>query len=308
MTKEPVSYDLSSYTKDEGKSFGRILQLRLEPMAGVFDAPHLNALHAYIFQDSPEHRPGQTRPDAESWVKNRVLEGTRSSWQVPYLSQNINDALASRLEKAGGPDGFRGLSIPEFSSRMAGLYGDLDFIHPYSEGNSRTLREFTRSLAAEARFRLDWPGPSAGMTERNQLYLARDREVLERRWPDLTEELAMRTDSREEYEAWFLLEGMRRRAGSLTLAGIIEARTSLLPEVKTGPAVAAGQDPFSRLAGAIGSRAPSPDDTVSASWLDRAQAYSERRRPVQDGKTASENGDARRKVGNQRDASGDPCP
>lgn len=308
MTKEPVpSYDLSACKKDEGRSFGRILQLRLEPLSGAFDAAHLNALHRYIFQDSPEHRPGQTRPDTESWVKNRVLEGTRSSWEVPYLSQNIGDSLTSRLEKAGGPDSFRGLTIGEFSRRMAGLYGDLDFIHPYSEGNSRTLREFTRSLAAEAGFRLDWPGPSAGMAERNELYLARDREVLERRWPGLTEDMAMCTESREEYEAWFLLDKIRRSAGNVTLAGLIEARTSFLRALTTRPEVAA-DDPLSRLAGAIGSRASSPDSNISSSWLDRVQAYGERARSDPDRKVASGNGEPCQETQNRRDASGDPSP
>ena len=57
----------------------RIEELFEHPIAGKFDAVHLKAVHAYIFQDVPEHRPGVVRADtAESWIKRRALEGRSS--------------------------------------------------------------------------------------------------------------------------------------------------------------------------------------------------------------------------------------
>jgi hypothetical protein len=98
--------------------------------------------------------------------------------------------------------------------------GDLVHAHGFHEGNSRTLREFTRELAA-AGHTLDGIKTSVGAKERNQLYIARDIAVLERAFPGLTLERAMATDDRLEYEASFVLTRLRREAGRRTLEAII---------------------------------------------------------------------------------------
>ena len=66
---------------------------------------------------------------------------------------------------------------------MARLYGDLDHAHSFYEGNSRTLREFTRSLAQAAGYELNWAPTGADAEQRNRLYVARDIAVLERALP-----------------------------------------------------------------------------------------------------------------------------
>lgn len=104
------------------------------------------------------------------------------------------------------------------------LYADLDHAHGFYEGNSRTLREFTRSLAEASGFTLDWIGTAVGAAERNQLYLARDAAVLERAFPGLTEQRAMATDNRAEYEAWFRLERLRGMMGEKTLEALVWER------------------------------------------------------------------------------------
>ncbi|WP_353744070.1 MULTISPECIES: Fic family protein [Pseudomonas] len=43
-----------------------------------------------------------------------------------------------------------------FTKAIGKLYSQLDFIHPFSDGNSRTLREFSRQLAEASNYRLDW--------------------------------------------------------------------------------------------------------------------------------------------------------
>jgi cell filamentation protein len=110
--------------------------------------------------------------------------------------------------------------------RLAGLYADLDHAHGFYEGNSRTLREFTRSLAEAAGFTLDWIGTGVEASERNQLYIARDAAVLERVFPGLSEQRAMETDNRAEYEAWFRLQRLRGMMGERTLEAIVRDRLS----------------------------------------------------------------------------------
>jgi fido (protein-threonine AMPylation protein) len=48
----------------------RAKELYEKPIQGNFDAAHLKAVHAYLFQDLPEHRPGVIRERTEqAWVK-----------------------------------------------------------------------------------------------------------------------------------------------------------------------------------------------------------------------------------------------
>jgi len=200
----------------------RIRELYEYPIKGSFDAGHLTKIHAYIFQDLPHHRPGTTRDDtAETWIKHRALEGRSSIYQVPYVSQGVGAKITAALEQFGGAAAFKGLTPDVVATRMAQLYGDLDYAHGFYEGNSRTLREFTRELAAEAGYRLDWTGTGVGAKERNALYVARDLAVLERAYPGLTPETGMQTSDRAEYEASLVLEGLRRAVGDRTLAAII---------------------------------------------------------------------------------------
>lgn len=60
----------------------------------------------------------------------------------------------------------------DFAKVISELYKKLDYFHPFPDGNSRTLREFTRTLSVEAGFTLDW-----GKNEQIEVYLARDFEV-----------------------------------------------------------------------------------------------------------------------------------
>ena len=59
----------------------------------------------------------------------------------------------------------------------------ISIIHPFSEGNSRTLRSFTRQLAEQTGHELDWNITNANAVTRDALYKARDNEVLRRTYP-----------------------------------------------------------------------------------------------------------------------------
>ena len=85
-----------------------------------------------------------------------------------------------------------------------------------------------RCLADAAGYTLDWTQAGMGAEARNALYVARDVEVLERFYPGLNEERAMATDDRNEYQAWWNLEKLRRLRGTNTLE-LIFARALKAP-------------------------------------------------------------------------------
>ncbi len=184
-------------------TFARIGEFDDDPVKGEFDAAHLKEIHRRIFQDLPHHTPGEYRQDAPAHIKARELEASGHRYHVHYAPRSQVDAgVGNVLSGFGGPDSLRGLDAGQFSARMATLYGDLDYLHPFREGNSRTLRAFTTQLAREAGHELDWNTARADAASRDRLYIARDREVMQRAFPGLDQERAMKTESRAEYEAY----------------------------------------------------------------------------------------------------------
>lgn len=176
--------------------FARIRELRREPLPGRFDVEHLKAVHTYLFQDLPHHRPGVFREDTERWGKARMLEGTSWTHGVHYANENIEARIKGILDRFGGPAALRGLTLDDAAGKLAELYGDLDHAHGFYEGNSRTLREFTRELTLAAGLDLQWGHTNTGAAERNALYIARDVAVLDRAFPGLTPECGTQNRAR----------------------------------------------------------------------------------------------------------------
>ncbi|MES2538615.1 MAG: Fic family protein [Pseudomonadota bacterium] len=160
-------------------AFARISELEFRPVEGNFNAAHLKEIHRRIFQDSPVYAPGEYRPDAPGHSKIRVLETSGVSYPVFYVPRsNVDSGVDKVLSAFGGPESLRGLNAEQFSGRMAKLYGYLDFLHPFKEGNSRTLRSFTAQLADEVGMKLDWFTSAVDGKSRDRLYIARDIEVI----------------------------------------------------------------------------------------------------------------------------------
>ena len=192
--------DLGSLT------FARIAALQARPIQGEFDASHLRNIHQYIFSGLTDHAPGLYRPPAPSHAKCRALESHPIRYYVNYANASeieqglhqVLDGIVADLRKITQPT----LDKEAFASRMAKLYGDLDYLHPFVEGNSRTLRTFTAQLAKEVDVSLTWDTLNVNEQVRDRLYVARDREVTLRKYPGLDEARAMKTNDVTEYEAF----------------------------------------------------------------------------------------------------------
>ncbi len=202
----------------------RLTELRLRPVEGRFDVGHLREINRRIFQDLPglgfdDVTPGAFRPPAPSdrdWVKHRSLESVGISSYVAYSTMDAETKvrLAERLSGLD-PARLRDMPTGGFVRYVAKLYADLDYIHPFSDGNSRTLREFTRQLADEAGFDLRWETFAQTKGGRDALYVARDlsvnRQALAQvRHDDTRRDLTFTLDQ---------LEGNRDLTGLLLSAG-----------------------------------------------------------------------------------------
>lgn len=175
----------------------RIVELELVPVEGSFDIEHLKEIHRRIFQDFPrlgfqDITPGQFRPSVPAghdWYKNRTLESLSASLFVAYspMDRKVIESLRKRLSQLDLAQ-LSQLKTVEFAAFISGLYADIDYIHPFNDGNSRTLRTFTRQLADRCGFDLDWSRFAKTLRGRDILYIARDISVNTRALPKLQDE------------------------------------------------------------------------------------------------------------------------
>lgn len=75
------------------------------------------------------------------------------------------------------PNYFSKLSKTAFTAAIGKLYSEIDYIHPFPDGNSRTLREFTRQLAEKSGYVINWERFNQSPAGRDILYIARDQSV-----------------------------------------------------------------------------------------------------------------------------------
>lgn len=171
-------------TRAEGDyAQARIAQLQHNPIQGAFDVAHVRAINRYIFQDVyPD--AGELRSVRGQWGKGRALHDRR--YAVYYKpAEEMHNELPQVLARANAENWAQHDTPETLAAPLAKLYADLDFQHPFADGNSRTLREFTRCWVAEKTSQqLTWAHTADPFETRDALYLARDAEVLRRALDD----------------------------------------------------------------------------------------------------------------------------
>jgi cell filamentation protein len=146
--------------------------LETRPITGLFDTVRLSETHRRIFGNVYPWA-GEIRKGIGMMTKNR------SGFVVAYgPSENVPGALADAFAKLKSEDDLRGLDADKFAGRLAFYYSELDAIHAFREGNSRTLRAFTSDLAQAAGHRLAWAEVGQTAEDRQRLYHARDLAVM----------------------------------------------------------------------------------------------------------------------------------
>ena len=149
-----------------------LIDLRQNPITGPFDTRRLQETHRRIF--------GRVYPWAGEFRKDiGMLAKNRSGFVVAYgPSQNIPGALASTFAALKAENDLQGMDADAMAKRLAFYYSELDAIHAFRDGNSRTLRVFTSDLAEAAGHRLDWARVAHAEEDRQRLYHARDLAVM----------------------------------------------------------------------------------------------------------------------------------
>ena len=101
---------------------------------GNFDINHFLSIHKFLFEDI---YPFAGKIRSEDIAKDSFRF---AKWE--YIEEQLR-FLFDKLSK----DNFKNLSKDEMAKKLAYYMSELNVLHPFREGNGRTIREFIRELA-----------------------------------------------------------------------------------------------------------------------------------------------------------------
>ncbi len=148
-------------------------RLKTRPLVLPFTVERLEATHEAIFRDIYEWA-GQLRKNTGTMTKGRAAGYTITYGNSDFVPQEL-DRIFENLRR---DNYLRGLAPSAFAEKIAWHYAQIDGTHPFRDGNSRALRQFTADLANQAGYNLDWTTASATEQKRQAIYLARDYAYL----------------------------------------------------------------------------------------------------------------------------------
>ena len=138
-TLKKVETDLSSIRQND---------LVRSPITGFFTTNHLCRIHRYMF--------GDLYPFAGHFRREDIMKGETRF--LPH--QSIKQKLSALLSALQQEHYLKDLPFPALISRSAYYFAELNYIHPFREGNGRSTREFMRILFLQSGYEVDWSAVS----------------------------------------------------------------------------------------------------------------------------------------------------
>ena len=134
----------------------KMLMLYNMSILDKYDFDDLRKIHEIVFSDIYEWA-GKIR------LGDFFSKGNSIFCRGQFILENANEIFANLSNE----NNLCGLRKQDFIERMAYYMGDVNALHPFREGNGRTLREFFRQLSLNANYILDF-----SKTEKDDLLLA----------------------------------------------------------------------------------------------------------------------------------------
>jgi cell filamentation protein len=151
--------------KEELAAQVRLVELATAPVPTTFDYDHMKSIHRHIFQDVYEWA-GTERVGPDGFMSK---EGHAYYPGGPALTQ----AAETEYGKLASKDLLRGLDKGAFVDELAESWGELNVIHSFREGNTRTQFVFFSQLADQAGYRIDTEAFKKGSPLRDEFVQAR---------------------------------------------------------------------------------------------------------------------------------------
>ena len=128
----------------------RIAELNKEPIKGNYDFEHLRQIHHKIFERLYEHAGKLRDYDFRKVAPDRRTETAFSPFNdAKKIVDDISQQLASK-------NYLKGLDAKQFIEELLPVYSQLNYAHPFEEGNGRTLQAMMKQLANDAGYQLNF--------------------------------------------------------------------------------------------------------------------------------------------------------
>lgn len=111
----------------------RLTSLSIQELKFSFDLTYYLAIHKYIFQDIYSFA-GEIKDE-------NISKGGIPFCRPEYVAIRMKETLADLRKKI-----IKVTTKEEYIKLLAYFYGEINAIHPFREGNGRTLREYLRQL------------------------------------------------------------------------------------------------------------------------------------------------------------------
>ncbi len=110
---------------------------------GSFDLVHLQAIHRHLFQDIYD------------WAGEiRTVEIAKDGHQFQFC-RFIETGMTDIHRRLSMADFLRNLSVEQFAAAAGEIVGDVNYVHPFRDGNGRTQLIYLQQLAEQAGHRLE---------------------------------------------------------------------------------------------------------------------------------------------------------
>ena len=113
----------------------KLYELRQNNRIGDFDVNHFVGIHKFLFED--------IYPFAGLFRTENIAKGNFCFAEWEY----IEDELKRILDQLKEENYLQNLDREMFIKRLSYYMAELNVLHPFREGNGRTIREFIRQLA-----------------------------------------------------------------------------------------------------------------------------------------------------------------
>ncbi|MDD4066840.1 MAG: Fic family protein [Clostridia bacterium] len=128
-------HDLDTLSNIERKLvLAKLYELRQNKSIGNFDMQHFKFIHRFLFEDIYDF--------AGEFRRENIAKDNFRFAEYEYIEQEL-DRLLNELKKENY---LKDLSKKDFVKCIIYYMTELNVLHPFREGNGRTIREFIREL------------------------------------------------------------------------------------------------------------------------------------------------------------------
>jgi cell filamentation protein len=119
-----------------------------KPVTGRFTANHLCSIHRYLF--------GDIYPFAGRYRRESIAKGQTIFENPANIERKLKKLLAQLKDECF----LKQTTTQSFLPRMAYYFTELNYLHPFREGNGRATREIIRQLLLVNGYVVDWSAVS----------------------------------------------------------------------------------------------------------------------------------------------------